>query len=157
MSTPNSKLQTSKRRSFGVWSWRFGVVALLLFAAGVTLWLFRAPSPQPRAPSPAHALNVVLITIDTLRADRVGRGLTPNIDALASRGISFTNVRATAPLTLPSHTSIMTGLTPPAHGVRENGVVFDRQEPDTRARYSARRGTGRPRLSARTSSTDASA
>ncbi len=90
-------------------------------------WLFRAPSPQPRAPSPAHALNVVLITIDTLRADRVGSGLTPNIDRLASRGVSFTNVRATAPLTLPSHTSIMTGLTPPAHGVRENGVVFDRK------------------------------
>ena len=126
MSTPNSKFQTPKKRSFGVWSLGFGVIALLLCAAVWFGWLFRAPSPQPRA-SPTPALNVLLITVDTLRADRVGRGLTSNIDRLASRGTSYTNVRATAPLTLPSHVSIMTGLTPPAHGVRENGVVFDRK------------------------------
>ena len=62
-----------------------------------------------------------------MRADRLGRGVTPNIDSLAAHGTSYRNVRATAPLTLPSHVSIMTGLTPPAHGVRENGVVFDRK------------------------------
>ena len=72
---------------------------------------------------------MLLITIDTLRADRVGRGLTPSIDALAARGVSFTNVRATAPLTLPSHVSLMTGVIPPVHGVRENGAVFDRKTP----------------------------
>ena len=72
---------------------------------------------------------MLLITIDTLRADRVGRGLTPSIDALAARGVTFTNVRATAPLTLPSHVSLMTGVIPPVHGVRENGVVFDRKTP----------------------------
>jgi arylsulfatase A-like enzyme/Tfp pilus assembly protein PilF len=81
---------------------------------------------EPTSPTPRQ-VNVLLITIDTLRADRVGRGLTPNIDKVAARGTSYTNVRATAPLTLPSHASIMTGLTPPAHGVRENGVVFDRK------------------------------
>src|SRR5690606_26701364 len=74
-------------------------------------------------------LNVLLITIDTLRADRVGRGLTPAIDGLARRGTTYTSVRAAAPLTLPSHVSLLTGTLPPTHGVRENGVVFDGQTP----------------------------
>ena len=73
--------------------------------------------------------NVLLVTIDTLRADRLGRGLTPAIDALAARGRRYEGVRATAPLTLPSHVSLMTGTIPPVHGVRENGVVFDRKIP----------------------------
>ncbi len=74
--------------------------------------------------------SVLLVTIDTLRADRVGRGLTPAIDALAQEGVSFTNTRATVPLTLPSHVSIMTGTLPPEHGVRENGVHrFDGSRP----------------------------
>jgi arylsulfatase A-like enzyme/Flp pilus assembly protein TadD len=71
--------------------------------------------------------NIVLITIDTLRADRVGRGLTPSLDALARDGVTFANARATVPLTLPSHTTIMTGALPPEHGVRQNGV----NRPDT--------------------------
>ena len=100
---------------------------VLLGLGGAALWLLRAPSPEPRVPVSSSRPNVVLITIDTLRADRVGRGLTPNIDRLAARGRTHVNVRATAPLTLPSHLSIMTGLTPPAHGVRENGLVFDRK------------------------------
>jgi choline-sulfatase len=56
-----------------------------------------------------------------LRADRVGRGLTPNLDRLAARGVQFANARSVVPLTLPSHVSIMTGALPPQHGVRENG------------------------------------
>jgi arylsulfatase A-like enzyme/Flp pilus assembly protein TadD len=66
--------------------------------------------------------NILLITIDTLRADRVGAGITPAIDRLAASGVRFTAARTAAPLTLPSHTTIMTGLWPPAHGVRENGI-----------------------------------
>ena len=78
-----------------------------------------------RAPSvPARKPNVLLVTIDTLRADRIGRGLTPAIDELASRGVSYRNARATAPLTLPSHASILTGTLPPEHGVRVNGVAL---------------------------------
>jgi arylsulfatase A-like enzyme/Flp pilus assembly protein TadD len=46
----------------------------------------------------------------------------PAVDALAARGVQFTQARATAPLTLPSHVSILTGALPPAHGVRENGI-----------------------------------
>lgn len=104
------------------------VVVVLAVAAAI---VFLRPGPEsPAAPSSSELRpNVLLITIDTLRADRVGRGLTPSIDALAARGVSFTNVRATAPLTLPSHVSLMTGVIPPVHGVRENGAVFDRKAP----------------------------
>ena len=102
------------------------VVLVLLIAAAAALlaWLTASRPPQS-----APRYSVVLITIDTLRADRVARGFTPAIDALAARGTSYANARATAPLTLPSHVSIMTGALPPAHGVRENGVVFDGKMP----------------------------
>src|SRR5467141_1775211 len=73
------------------------------------------------AGAPAHP-NVLLVTIDTLRADRIGAGVAPAIDRLAAAGIRFTAARTAAPLTLPSHTTIHTGLLPPAHGVRENGA-----------------------------------
>ena len=71
-------------------------------------------------------LNVVLITIDTLRADRLGcygysKIETPNLDSLAQRGVLFENATAQAPLTAPSHASMMTGLNPPAHKVRDTG------------------------------------
>lgn len=89
-------------------------------AAIAFILLLSACSTPPPPPKP----NVLLITIDTLRADRVGRGLTPAIDGLAARGVRFTNARATAPLTLPSHTSILTGALPPDNGVRVNGVAL---------------------------------
>jgi choline-sulfatase len=70
--------------------------------------------------------NVLVVTIDTLRADRLGCygfGLahTPAIDRLAEEGVRCTDVATSAPITLPAHCSIMTGLYPPAHGVRDNG------------------------------------
>jgi arylsulfatase A-like enzyme len=69
--------------------------------------------------------HVVLISIDTLRADRLGchghaGGLTPAIDALAARGVRFANALAPAPTTLPSHTSLFTGTYPHTHGVPRN-------------------------------------
>lgn len=103
------------------------VVAVLSAAAlAWTVWQ-RTSLSHSSSPIPHSRPNVLLITIDTLRADRVTPSLTPNILRLAARGTSYSNVRATAPLTLPSHVSIMTGLTPPEHGVRENGVRFDRK------------------------------
>jgi len=68
---------------------------------------------------------VILISIDTLRADHLPmfgyRGVeTPNLDALRRDGILFTNAFAHVPLTLPSHTSVLTGLLPPDNGVRNN-------------------------------------
>jgi arylsulfatase A-like enzyme/Flp pilus assembly protein TadD len=70
--------------------------------------------------------NVILITMDTTRADRLGcYGFpdieTPTIDLFARRGVRFERCFSTTPLTLPAHTSIMTGTLPPFHGVRDNG------------------------------------
>jgi arylsulfatase A-like enzyme len=70
---------------------------------------------------------VLLISIDTLRADRVGvyggaEGVTPTLDRLAQSGARFATVIAAAPLTLPSHATMLTGLLPPRHGARHNGI-----------------------------------
>jgi len=69
--------------------------------------------------------NLLLITIDTLRADRLGcygyaKGATPRIDELARQGVLFEQAVAQVPVTLPSHASILTGMQPPVHGVRDN-------------------------------------
>jgi arylsulfatase A-like enzyme/cytochrome c-type biogenesis protein CcmH/NrfG len=74
--------------------------------------------------APQQPPSVVLITIDTLRADRVGGPFTPTLNSIAASGTTFGAARATAPLTLPSHTTIMSGLLPPEHGVRQNGEVL---------------------------------
>lgn len=92
-------------------------IASTLFLLPTAIEKFR-PIGQP---------NVLLITIDTLRADRLGcygfpLARTPNIDAIAGEGVRYSNAVAVAPITLPSHTSILTGMNPPAHGVRDNGT-----------------------------------
>jgi arylsulfatase A-like enzyme/Flp pilus assembly protein TadD len=78
------------------------------------------------APPPASVTppSVLLITIDTLRADRVSPALTPAFESIAARGARFTSARSAVPLTLPSHASIMTGELPPRNGVRLNGVAL---------------------------------
>lgn len=77
----------------------------------------------------AGKYNVLLITIDTLRSDRLGcygfTGIqTPNIDSLAASGIRFVDATAHVPLTLPSHSSIHTGRFPSLHGVHDNGGFY---------------------------------
>ncbi len=100
------------------------VAVLACVAAGAGL--FWATHRRPATRPVSAGANLVLVTIDTFRADRVGRGLTPTIDRLAARGLAFTTARTVAPLTLPAHVSLMTGLFPPVHGVRENGTYrFD--------------------------------
>ena len=69
--------------------------------------------------------NVLLISIDTLRADHVSaygfpRPTTPNIDAVAREGVLFKNVHTPVPMTLPAHVSMLTGTLPPTHGLRDN-------------------------------------
>ncbi len=69
--------------------------------------------------------NLVLVTIDTLRTDRIGvyggpENLTPAIDALAKRGVTFLDTSAHAPLTVPSHAALLTGKFPNRLGVRDN-------------------------------------
>ncbi|HEX9186294.1 MAG TPA: sulfatase-like hydrolase/transferase [Vicinamibacteria bacterium] len=82
------------------------------------------PADLPVA-RPAERPHVVLVTIDTLRADRVGcyghgGARTPALDGLAARGVRFETAIAHVPLTGPSHASILTGLSPLGHGFREN-------------------------------------
>jgi len=97
---------------------RRGVLRLAAFTCAALASI----GPGCRARGPAPRVNVLLVTIDTLRADRVGAGVAPTLDALASSGLAFTAARTAAPLTLPSHATIHTGLLPPEHGVRENGA-----------------------------------
>lgn len=73
----------------------------------------------------AEATNIVLISIDTCRADHLscygyGQTTTPHIDALAREGVLFSNVITPVPSTLPAHCSMLTGTTPPFHGVHGN-------------------------------------
>lgn len=98
-------------------------------------WLLRPAPPGP----------VILISIDTLRADHLGiygytKGRTPNIDALAKDGVVFERAYAHAPQTLPSHTSMLTGQLPFEHGVRDN-IGFT-VKPDTTTMASLFRGAG---------------
>jgi arylsulfatase A-like enzyme/Tfp pilus assembly protein PilF len=79
-----------------------------------------------KGPAQPRRLNLVLVTIDTLRADRLGcygySGIeTPNLDRIARQGALFENAITHTPLTAPSHASIFTGLYPAAHGVRDTG------------------------------------
>jgi tetratricopeptide (TPR) repeat protein len=102
----------------------------LIFAGAVGLWLSsRAdrPSGIPDSVGTYPGASVVMVTLDTTRADRFGcygstAGLTPFFDSLAERGVVFENAESVAPITLPSHTSMMTGLYPTKHGVRNNGM-----------------------------------
>jgi choline-sulfatase len=104
-----------------------GVAAVALAALAWRIW------PSSARPVLGR-VNVVLVTIDTLRADRVGPALTPAIEALARRGVRFTNARSSVPLTLPAHASIMTGLLPPGDGVRLNGGQRLREDTPTLGR-----------------------
>ena len=93
--------------------------------AAAALALVVVLAMRPRAPE--RPPSVLLVTIDTLRADRVGAyggppGLTPAMDGLAAEGATFTEALASVPLTLPSHATILSGLEPTRHGVQDNGT-----------------------------------
>ena len=80
---------------------------------------------RPESAAPADKPDIILVTIDTLRADSVGfagntKVKTPFLDKLASEGLVFANAHAHNVITLPSHTNILTGLYPYQHGVRDN-------------------------------------
>lgn len=102
-----------------------GVVALA--AALVAGCTGESPSPAPAADTP-----VFIISIDTLRADRLpaygyAKGSTPAIDRFRRDAVLFRSAFSQVPLTLPSHASLMTGLLPYRHGVRDN-VGYDMKE-----------------------------
>jgi arylsulfatase A-like enzyme len=82
---------------------------------------------DPAGPKADAKPSILQISIDTTRADRLGcygyaRGATHNLDRWAAAGVLFENAVTTAPITLPAHTSLLTGLLPRRHGVRDNGI-----------------------------------
>ena len=96
----------------------FRLTAISILTLFVLSFLTCKTSPPKR--------NVLLVTIDTLRADRLGcygsrLVKTPNIDAFAQKGVLFEETTAPVPLTLPSHASILTGAYPIEHGIHDNG------------------------------------
>lgn len=100
---------------------------VLCLAAILALVGCGAPADRPTGEA------LLLVTLDTLRGDRVGCGgdpaaRTPGLDRLARTGLQFPVAVASVPLTLPSHATILSGLTPPEHGARNNG--FYRVEDD---------------------------
>lgn len=114
------------------WFWG-GLLLLVVGLVGGFLWRNQQKTESPEDSSPAAPVssgaspNVILFTLDTTRADHLGAYgyqdiKTPTIDALAAGGVLFRRAIAAAPITLPSHSSIMTGLYPPEHGVRDNGT-----------------------------------
>jgi len=103
------------------------ILATGLLVAGLAACRREAPggSPAASARGSRPVRDVVLITIDTLRADAVGfdgnpQGTTPNLDRFAAEGRVFTQAHSHNVITLPSHTNILTGMLPYQHGVREN-------------------------------------
>ena len=93
-------------------------------------------------PAPAAPPDVVLITLDTVRADRMGflgstRGLTPHLDALARESLVFEHAYAQAPLTTVSHATILTGTYPPFHRVQDFGLPLPASVPYVPALLSA--------------------
>jgi len=93
----------------------------------------------------AKPRNVLIVSIDTLRADHVGAygyagARTPTLDALAKRGLRFAQASTVTPLTLPAHSSLLTGTFPARHGVRDNGGFYLADENETLAETLKSRG-----------------
>ena len=114
-------------------AWTFAICGLALLA--LAWWLLRPGSGGLAGDQRPGRWNVVLVTIDTLRADHVGaygagRADTPALDALASEGARFLHCVAQAPLTLPSHASLLSSTQPLFHRVRDNGTFQVPQELD---------------------------
>jgi arylsulfatase A-like enzyme/Tfp pilus assembly protein PilF len=104
---------------------RVDLVAGVALAVAIALLGCRQAPEAPRDIALPGA-NVLLITLDTTRADRIGaygyaQAETPRLDRLASEGVLFEQTITPTAFTLPSHSSIMTGLYPPFHGMRLNG------------------------------------
>lgn len=104
---------------------RAAAAALVLLALAAAGWAWQrgwfGGASRPR--------SVLLVSVDTLRADRVGSyghaaASTPVMDALAARGLRFSQATTVVPLTLPAHTSLLTGTFPAFHGVRDNGGFY---------------------------------
>jgi arylsulfatase A-like enzyme/Flp pilus assembly protein TadD len=115
--------RTGSERPRSVRFWLVLLAGAVVIGAGLAyVAIFKGRAPVKREPQ----ANVLLITLDTTRADRLGcygfdKARTPNLDSLAKNGVRFKNVYCPVPLTLPSHCSILTGTFPFYHHVHNNG------------------------------------
>lgn len=125
---------------------RWIAIALVAVAAAVAIGWWARREGASGFPSFVKTAdqNVLLITIDTLRADALGRyggrAATPNLDRLADDGVRFTFAHAHAVVTLPSHASILTGRYPFEHGVRDNAGFRLADSVETLAEAARARG-----------------
>ncbi|MGA1841340.1 MAG: sulfatase-like hydrolase/transferase [bacterium] len=115
-----------QKKSIFIWS-----VIMIFISAGSIPIAYGMSRPKKN-------LNIILITIDTLRADHLAcygydSIKTPHIDGLAKDGILFSNAYSSSPLTFPSHTSIMTSQYPIQHGVQNNGTFILQDSANTLA------------------------
>ncbi len=125
------------------------LIGFACFACGRADEAAKSPAATPHAPAAVELasgdqpLNVVIITLDTTRADALGaydvtRKNSPNLDRLAAGGVLFEQTVASAPSTLPSHSTIMTGKYPYAHGARSNnGYVLAHENVTLAERFKA--------------------
>src|SRR5947209_16311164 len=110
---------------------RGGQELLLVMLLASPAWAAAQTAPKHSAlPHP----NVVLITLDTTRADRMGflgsdRGLTPNLDAFARDAVIFSRAYAQVPLTTPSHAALLTGTYPQFNHIQDSGAPLPKDIP----------------------------
>src|SRR5215471_11759148 len=114
---------------------------LLKYRLLFVFWLAASAAAAATTPSRTNASthaggppNVILITIDTVRADRMGflgsqRGLTPNLDSLARQSVVFTRAYSQVPITTASHATILTGTYPQFHKVSDFGIPLAQDLP----------------------------
>jgi len=128
--------------------------AFIVAAAAGAVWYVASSRTQMAGPIDLGALpsgvrrdllNIVVITLDTTRADHIGAYgstlvKTPALDRLAGEGTRFAQAMSSAPLTLPAHSSMFTGRFPPEHGVRDNGGFFLNPEQITLAEMLREKG-----------------
>jgi len=139
-------MHSQKRRIAGI------LAAAGIVAAAALVWLLLGPGrPVPAKVGRLWAgkgtanPNVILVTLDTTRADHLGcygspSVRTPVLDGLARRGVLFEQAATASPLTLPAHSTILTGMYPTYHGVRVNGNTALNDDQTTLAELFAARG-----------------
>jgi arylsulfatase A-like enzyme/Tfp pilus assembly protein PilF len=124
---------------------RIFLISVSLLAMVLAAIFFRLGNPRRREVKPNPQSNILLITLDTTRADRLGcsgyaAAQTPNLDRLAAEGVNCEAAYSPVPLTLPAHCTVLSGLYPPAHKVRNNGSYFLPEPVLTLAEMLGRRG-----------------
>jgi arylsulfatase A-like enzyme/Flp pilus assembly protein TadD len=142
---PCKGARRSRKRYRGYRSLGAGAALLALALAVASAALPARAGKAVRQGAAKEAPNLVLITLDTTRADHLGAwgwpyAHTPNLDALAARGSRFVRCDTAAPITLVSHATLLSGLFPPRHGVRDNGTFVLPERISTVAERLAARG-----------------